>query len=458
MSFLLIPNEVAEREASVWIGVINEALDPKTLSLRYGGENVPLADGWIKFTTKSERNSLFYQYLKIQNLQPGSEYFFELVSGNRSLTRASVRTFPIALPNVAEKPFTVLLASCFCSSRPGSNALGAAYLKLREREKIDLKILCGDQVYLDDPALHFLVHKHSFEDLEEILLANYVKTWTQGGLKSSAASGGANPGYQHFLQNGANYFSSDDHEFWNNAPSAATLIRDSWSPQGRYNWMTIAKSFLEIFQSKKSRTVFNVGSLSFFVADTRVNRDASRMSFMSAADLAALDDWVSNLNDVGVLVVGQPIFSKKAGIIKGNLGDWNLPDYAQYADFVRILTKTEHSILVLTGDVHYGRIASCQLKPGVTLYEIISSPTALVDPKVGGKWEQAPDKFPAISIPGVASKPIINDFNYKFTENHFLLLNFYRDGGKTKVVLKTCEISGGGKNPTPIKIAELNLA
>lgn len=460
MSYLLIPNKVEQREAFVWIGVINESLDPKTLALKYGDKTIPLAEEWVKFTTRSGRNYLFYQHLKIQNLQSGSEYFFELRSDNQSFAQASVRTLPDALPTVTEKPFTVLLASCFCSSRPGSKSLGATYMKLREREKIDLKILCGDQVYLDDPALHFLVHKHSFEDLEEILLANYVKTWTQGGMKSSAASGssGISPGYQHFLQNGANFFSSDDHEFWNNAPSAATLIRDSWSAQGRYNWMTIAKSFLEVFQSKQSKTIFNVGSLSFFVADTRVNRDASRMSFMSAADLAALDDWVSNLKDVGVLVVGQPIFSKKAGIIKGNLGDWNLPDYAQYADFARILTKTEHSILVLTGDVHFGRIASCQLKPGVTLYEIISSPTALVNPQVGGKWEQAPDKFPAVPIPGVASKPIVNDFNYKLTENHFLLLNFYRDGGKTKVILKTCEISGGGKTPTPIKIAEFNLA
>lgn len=458
MSFLIVPNEVTTHEVIIWIGVINEKLDPHTLSLKYGGGSVTLNQNWVKFSTESKRNSVSYQYLKIQNLQPATEYFFELYSGNQTFSTGSVRTLPVVLPTVGEKPFTVLLGSCFCSSRSGSNALGAAYLKLREKEKIDLKILCGDQVYLDDPALYFLFNKHSFEDLEEILLANYVKTWTQGGLKSSAESSGVSPGYQHFLQNGANFFSSDDHEFWNNAPNRAALIRDSWSSAGRYNWMKTAKSLLEMFQSKQSKSVFNVGSLSFFVADTRVNRDSSEMNFMSAQDLAALDDWVSNLNGVGVLIVGQPVFSKKAGSLKGNLGDWNLPDYAQYEDFVRILTKTEHSIIILTGDVHFGRVAFCRLKPGVTLYEIISSPTALVDPKVGGSWEKAPDKFPAFGIPGVVSKPIVNNFDYQFIRNHFLLLNFYRDGAKTKVVLKVCEILAGGRTPTPIKIAEFNLS
>ena len=457
MSFLLIPNEVTTQEAIIWVGIINEKINPKSLSLSYNGEILALDQNWVEFSTQTQRNTLFYQYLKIQSLKPQTEYSLKLFSKNKTFSTGNVRTLPNNLPTVDEKPFTVLLASCFCSARSGSGAIGTAYLKLREKEKIDLKILCGDQVYLDDPALHFLFHKHSFEDLEERLLANYVKTWTQGGLVSSAGNITI-PGYQDFLQNAANFFSSDDHEFWNNAPNQATLIRDSWSSQGRYNWMKTAKSLLEIFQSKTSKTIFNVGSLSFFIADTRVNRDASRMSFMSAQDLSALDDWVKNLKDVGVLVVGQPIFSKKAGIVKGNIGDWNLPDYAQYDDFVRILTETKHSIIILTGDVHYGRIASCQLKPGVQLYEIISSPTALVDPKVGGSWKKAPDKFPAAAVPGVVSKQIITNDKYKFTDNHFLLLNFYRNAGKTKIVLKVCEIFNGGKTPTPIKIAEFDLS
>lgn len=457
MSFLVIPNEVTSREAVIWIGIINEPVNPAVLNLTCNNASFELEENWINFNTASGRNTVTYQYFTIQDLEPGNEYRLDLQTDNESLSTGSFRTLPESLPSLNEQPFTVLLGSCFCSSRAGSSAIGSAYLKLREREKIDLKILCGDQVYLDDPALHFLFHTHTFEDLEEILLANYVRTWTQGST-GSATEFGAGPGYQHFLQNGANFFSSDDHEYWNNAPNRTTLIRDSWFPNGRYNWMKIAKSLLEIFQSRKSKTIFNVGSLSFFVADTRVNRDAGRMSFMSAADLSALDNWITNLQDVGVLVVGQPVFSKKSGFIAGNFGDWNLPDYAQYEDFVRIINKAVHSVVILTGDVHFGRVAYCQLKPGVFLYEIISSPTALVDQRVGGKWEAAPDNFPAFAVPGMASKPIINNYDFQLTDNHFLLLNFYRDGKKTKVILKACQIFGGGKNIAPLKIAEFNLS
>lgn len=460
MSFLLTPNEVKSREATVWIGVIGENVAPTALVLRAGGKEIPLTQNWMRFTTQSGRNTLFYQYFNALDLQPGIDYVFELLSSSETVSSCRVKTLPEELPLVGEKPFTVLLASCFSANRPGSGAIGAYYLKLLEKENIALKILCGDQVYLDSPALHFLFNKHSFEDLEEILLNHYVETWTQGGRKTPAMSSDvAAAGFRQFLQNGANFFTSDDHEFWNNAPDAATLIRDSWSPAGRYNWMKIAKSLLEIFQSKRSRTVFSVGSLSFFIADTRVNRDASRMSFMSAQDLAALADWVRNLKGAGVLVVGQPVFSSKSGYLQGTFGDWNLPDYAQYADFARILNGTEHSIAVLTGDVHYGRIARCQLKPGVEICEIISSPTSLVDARVGGKWHQAPDKFPSFGIPGVVQKPVVNDFDYQFTANHFLLLNFYRDAGKTKVVLKVCEIgAGGGAFSAPAKIAEFHLS
>lgn len=458
MSFLLIPNEVTSREAMIWVGVIGESVTPTTLVLRSGGKEIPLTKDWVRFTTQSGRNTLFYQYFKASDLQPGTDYIFELFYRSKVVSDCRVATLPEELPLVGDKPFTVLLASCFSANRPGSGAIGAYYMKLLEKENIGLKILCGDQVYLDSPALHFLFNKHSFEDLEEILLDHYVQTWTQGVRKSQRARNNAAAGFSQFLQNGANFFTADDHEFWNNAPDAATLIRDSWSPTGRYNWMKIAKSLFEIFQSKKSHTIFSVGTLSFFIADTRVNRDANRMSFMSADDLAALADWVRNLKGAGVLVVGQPVFSSKAGYLKGTFGDWNLPDYAQYADFARILNGSEHSIAVLTGDVHYGRIACCQLRPGVEIYEIISSPTSLVDSRVGGKWQKASDKFPAFGIPGVVQKSVVNNFDYQFTANHFLLLNFYRDAGKTKIILKVCEIGTGGAFSAPTKVAEFHLS
>lgn len=447
MPYLLIPNEVKNQEALVWLGIANEPIDSSQITLACNGQNIPLQN-WTRFTTRSNQNTIIYQYLRIPNLEPATGYLLELFLNNNLRATARLRTLPSDLPTLDESPFTVLLGSCFCSSRSESITLGSTYLNLQRQLKTDVKILCGDQVYLDDPTLHFTWHTHSAAELEDKLLSNYLRTWTQGG---------AVVGYQQFLQNGANFFSGDDHEFWNNAPNWATLIPDTWFQSGRDNWLDIAAALFRVFQSESAVSRFDVGTLSFFIADTRINRDADQMNFMSFNDLNELDRWITNLQGVGVLVIGQPLFSEKAGI-KGKFADRSLPDYMQYAELVQILSKTNHSILLLTGDVHYGRIARCQIKPNIYLYEIISSPTALVNPAVGGKWFAAPGVFPAFQIPGVVQKTVENDFNYKFTKNHFLTLSFYRDGAKTRVIVKTVEISGSGQTPTPMTIADLILS
>jgi hypothetical protein len=452
MPFLLIPNEVTNQEALVWLGIANENADLNSTVLRCNGAPLPLHQ-WTAYTTQSGKNTLHYQSLRVRNLEPRTEYFFEFFESNQLRASARATTLPQDLPPLTEKPFTVLLGSCFCSRQSESVSLGSTYLNLQNQQKTDLKILCGDQVYLDDPALHFTWHRHSFAELEDKLFTNYVSTWNQMGW-----SQGFRGGYQQFLQEGANFFSSDDHEFWNNAPGWATLILDTWTQNGRDNWWQIADSLLKIFQSGSSVTRINVGTLSFFVADTRVSRDVNRRKFMSDQDLNALDEWVTNLQGVGVLVIGQPLFSKKAGF-KGRFTDLNLPDYEQYEELVGILFKTNHSLLVLTGDVHYGRIAHCQLKQGVYLYEIISSPTALVNPAVGGDWNPAPDYFPAFAIAraGVSQRIVTTRSDYQFTENHFLTLSFYKDGADTRVIINRIKIEGSGQLPAPVKIADLSL-
>jgi hypothetical protein len=449
MPFLLIPNTVRSQEATIWVGIANQRMvDLSRITLTCNGQNIPLGR-WESFATRSRSNVISYQSVKIPNLEPRTEYFLELFSDGEAKTFARVRALPNELPTLGEQPFNVLLGSCFCSSRSESITLGSTYLNLQRQQKTDIKILCGDQVYLDDPTLHFTWNRHSAEELEDLLTANYLRTWTQNGTFT---------GYQQFLQNGANFFSADDHEYWNNAPNWATAIPDTWTEEGRETWKNIAVSLFRMFQSDSTVTTFKVGSLSFFIADTRLERDANQHNFMSFEDLRALDDWVTSLEGVGALVIGQPVFSQKAGW-RGKFFDRKLPDYVQYEEIVRILSKANHSILLLTGDVHYGRISHCLLKPpDVYLYEIISSPTALVNPLVGGSWKRAPDFFPDFNIPGVVPKAIENDFGYQFTQNHFLTLSFFQHGAKTRVIIKTVAISGNGHAPTPVQIADLTLS
>lgn len=453
MPFLLIPHEVTQRDAVVWLGIASElSTDVTSVRLMMNGADLPLG-AWTTFTTRSNANKIHYQHVTAQGLQSGTNYVFELLLGDRVVTQARIRTLPDALESLGGDPFTILLGSCFCSSRSESVSLGVTYLNLQRLIRTDAKILCGDQVYLDDPALHFLWNTHSFEELEDLLFRNYIRTWSQMGW---SAAGTYQGGYQQFLQNGANFFSSDDHEFWNNAPNWATLLRDTWSQSGRENWWEIASNLFRIFQSGNTRTEFNVGDLSFLVLDTRVNRDEERNRLLSDGDFANLKRWVNGLQGLGILVVGQPIFSKKSGW-SGRFTDWSFPDYDQYTEILRTLYQTEHSIMVLTGDVHFGRIASVQIKDNVYLYEVISSPTALVDAKVGGSWSAAPERIPVSSVPGAISREVTNNYGFQFTANHFLTISFYKDGVGTRVVTNAVEVMGNGQSVIPIEIANFTL-
>jgi hypothetical protein len=106
--------------------------------------------------------------------------------------------------------------------------VGRAYAQLPAGARPEVKILCGDQVYLDDPWVHYLWHPHEITALEAEFVRNYRDTWTQ------------EPGFRQLLAEGANYFAPDDHEYWNNAPQAATVIRDTWASTGRRDWFNTA--------------------------------------------------------------------------------------------------------------------------------------------------------------------------------------------------------------------------
>lgn len=424
--------------------MINEPRPLPALSLQSNVGQHPLG-AWSSL--EGNGFTLDYQRVTVTNLTPGGRYEFLLNANGATVANCRLRTLPDRLPSFGEADFIVLLASCFCSAQDIKGSFGWTFHELPGSERPDIKILSGDQVYLDDPAPHFLLHTHTKAELMSRHFENYRRTWLQEGV------GG---GFRGLLQDGANYFSSDDHEFWNNAPSWASLIRDSWTATGRQNWMDVALALYKAFQTDKSFITFDIGQLSFFIADTRMKRSADQTSFMDPVDIAQLQTWVSRLRGLGVLVIGQPVLSARAGW-RGKLTDWNLPDYTQYGDLVRALDRTNHSILILTGDVHYGRVARCQLKPDVELIEVISSPTALVNKLVGGKWNAAPPRYPAFDVPGAFSRGVNTDANFTITDNHFLTLAFSSIGQRTRVLIKAWPIVGEGQPVNPIFVMERTL-
>jgi phosphodiesterase/alkaline phosphatase D-like protein len=415
MAYLLVPLGVSATEAMVWIAVVDENPDSAQIALESNLGQHALNLQWESWISQNGKHKINYQRVRLSGLQSRRAYSLRLRLSGEIRADAEFNTLPDHIPTIGEKPFTVLLGSCFCRREDEEGKVGNTYLHMPGGARPDVKILCGDQVYLDDPWHEYLEHTHSIEELQNNFFINYLSTWTQTN------------GFEQFLKSGANYFCPDDHELWNNAPNRATVIRDTWPIfDKRDDWHRKAIHLYQVFQSASNSATFSVGNLSFFIADTRLSRDSDRTNFMKDEELDKVGTWINGLTGPGALVVGQPIFRGKTSFLSGTFGDWTLSDFKQYGRLVQMLVSSKHSIVILTGDVHYGRVTKCTLSSGNKLVEVISSPLSLVDPRAAGKWEQSPDFFPAFDIPNVVKAPVQTLEKEKFSPSysHFLTLEF----------------------------------
>lgn len=442
MAYIVVPHEASASAATVWIGALDEPFDPSQVRLMSDLGEHPLSPHWEHTSFQEGAHHLDYQRVTITDLQPRTILPVRLLVNGQPQAEARLTTLPAHLPTLDDKPFTVFLGSCFATREDEEGTVGRTYARLPAGARPDVKILCGDQVYLDDPWAHFLWYTHDSTQLEGKFFRNYRDTWTQ------------DLGFQQLLMDGANYFTPDDHEYWNNAPNFATVIRDTWSSRGRQQWFDAARNVYKIFQNPNPITTFTVGPLSFLIADTRSNRNSNQTQFMLPTDLDTVAEWIRNLTGPGVLVVGQPVFRDNTGFLRGTFADWNLPDYAQYDRLARLLAQTPHSLVILSGDVHYGRIAWCTFTSGRELIEVISSPLSLVDQKAEGSWREAPSLFPPFALsggegPGVVRARVHTLDRRVFSpiNSHFLTIEFAAAGAQVRLSVRFWPVRRPGASP-----------
>ena len=53
-------------------------------------------------------------------------------------------TLPERVPSLEERPFTILLGSCFAQKKDGAGNVGRTFALLPSDVRPDLKLLCGD--------------------------------------------------------------------------------------------------------------------------------------------------------------------------------------------------------------------------------------------------------------------------------------------------------------------------
>ena len=145
--------------------------------------------------------------------------------------------------------------------------------------------------------------------------------------------------------------------------------------------------------------------------------------------------------------------------------DINLPAFTQFARLAQALQRAPHDVCVLSGDVHFGRVASVELfREGdiepMRLFEVIASPMAQLDGAYAvfdpDKWE-GPRTFPAKpehGVPGVTpgpiswlnvvpTKPFVPGWQPMRTEEHFMTLAFSAAGNGAVLAGRAPQEPGG---------------
>ena len=386
MQTILVVHSVDTWLARVWVCVTGVQGPPPAVSVRLsdGSSTTVRSDSWTHVS-----GGTYCKVVLFTGLSPGRKM---IASANGTIAKFS--TLPAAVPCIGERPLSVLLGSCYFNKK--DLGVGALIRAITAQIQPDLKFLCGDQVYLDFPE--FLIHTPLGKvGKEKMFLSKYLRNW------------GASGGLGSVLKQGATWFSPDDHEYWNNFPNATPLATETWSAKGRAWYRRAAGRLYDTFQKDSTAAepyrVFRVDPLEFMVVDTRSYREPGDEKFLTSCALDTLTDWIDGLRGPGVLVVGQPLFVEPHTGFWGNLQerikDRNLADYLQYGRLANCLISARHSILVLTGDVHYPRLAEAMqpvdARRGV--FEVIASPSALVFGN-HSQSEPAPSHFPAKSSAG----------------------------------------------------------
>jgi phosphodiesterase/alkaline phosphatase D-like protein len=407
------------------------------------------------------RRTLDYQRVEIKPLSARTSYSLKLrvddqavIGSEKHMREGRVTTLPKVLPTKGEKPFTLLVGSCFYGPEDPEGLVGGTYHYMPEDQRPDVKVLCGDQVYLDNPwretTLKWYRANQKPGVFRAMLFEKYVANWTQVR--------GEDAGFRQLLADGANYFCCDDHEFWNNAPNfgGVGLLNNLTSGQREW-WFNEARRLFQAFQSPSPLLQFEIPPLSVCVADTRINRDTRGVRFMRDEDLSSVGRWIEELQGPGVLVVGQPVLVEansiiqallKKGLIKAieTYVDRDLPHYAQYKELVGYIKSSDHSIVVITGDVHFGRIACGELKPGseTRFVEVISSPMQAVlsdkaEPLFGTYKKASADHF-----------PITENREVEHRTNHFTTVHFTSDDdGRMNMEVRAWPILRPGEEVLP---------
>jgi hypothetical protein len=310
-------------------------------------------------------------------IAPGSHHRVEVHETAAPARRAhlDLSSLPAEVPRELDRTFNVLLVSCFHRDEDKTGRLGRLVAGLPVHRRPHLSLLMGDQVYLDLPTIRNFGTSRSW--LAQDFEAKYRDNWRGPG------------GYASVLDAAPSVAVPDDHEYWNNYPHRSPFIQNSWKESHRANWRAAADALFESFQLAAPAALgepveVDVPPLSFLLLDNRSQRQPDRSRSLASGALARVTAWVDRLiaeDRFGAVVTGQSLLDPAVGNLEGAVADRVLANYGDYRDLIDQLARLSEAgrpVLLLTGDVHWGRVVRIHRNGRTRFLEVISSPSALV--------------------------------------------------------------------------------
>ena len=478
MTYMIVPHVRSESSVSIWVGRWVRGRRPAAYELvvrSTGGYEEHRSwsnDQWVRIGEGEQGGvpgcqSRTYGF---RNLPPNAAFTCYLNSGSSTLATASFETPPDSLANDSLR---IMLGSCY-SVDDDYGQLAASYESLFQRRewRPHLKLLLGDQVYVDQPAVWWSWPR-SRREVMQATNRRYYKTWQS---------------LEQVLTRGCNALTTDDHEYWNDYPFGP--LRVPWVALQDTSNRNALKASSQLFArhaqgvDAPTRTVTIGDDLSIMIAETRYWRSSS--GFTTPTALQQLKRWIRGLSTPGVLVLGQPMLWSAIGHVEveldstwnwlgaavglfaggipsaiagalapelaegvaegaaGEISDRNLPFFKmQYRSLAAAICQSRHDILVLAGDIHLGRIARSRIHNDhgtdpVKFYEVTSSPLAVLDTARAEVNLQDlavnPRLFPPHAElrardvwPGLVDYPhYLPESNGQTSRNHFMTLRFKR--------------------------------
>ena len=467
----LVFHKVSQTSVELWAGTLFGTLRKPQLArliisldgIEINRQDITLQQWQRPFRRLSQR---FYDTRLVDGLQAGQSYkvdFYQRLEGDEHqgldkwqlLRSGTFSTLPNALPSNKNKAFTVALSSCFYEHRDSGQAAGAfkaLYERGAESVKPDIKFMVGDQVYLDIglDSLSPLTN-----EIRQRVADDYAKHWQALGS---------------MLVRGAAWMLPDDHEFWNDYPFYDGLlptlfmlkirkIRNAWRGASR-------DGVLNVQQSSKV-DIFAIGDdLSFCVADLRSYR--SKTQFIDKQGFQQMINWAEGLTKPGVLVIPQILLVEK------NDQERNLLSFKQqYSQLITAMASSGHDIVVMSGDVHFGRIAQVKMgENGGKLIEVVSSPMSNLtglNSLASDVAKLKPEEFPdpkVIDIPGFEPQTVQYDKNFNVhtkkgfifsaylkrrTREHFMTVSFHKNAASVGMSVQAWRIRQQDSDRLPVK-------